>query len=344
MNPFTVLILLPTIAGILLFMVPERFRNVKGILTILVSAIALIIAIQAVSIENGLIQLSITGSVPGLIPDLALIDEYLVFQPRSAGEAGHCIYSHFCPAHRHLQSSIPEKISAIPGIFDEYYLITLGSSFGALLSDHLLVFLFFWGVLGLTLYKLIRGYDDESSSTAKKTLILIGASDSLMILGAALIWLESGTFSMVEISLPTNTLTTNFAFVCMLIGSFTKAGAFPFHSWIPDYAKCAPASSSAYLPASLDKLLGIYFLTRICVNLFVLNQWLILTILIIGVTTIIAAVMMALVQHNYKRLLGYHAVSQVGYMIVGIGLGSPIGIAGGLFHMINNALYKRAFS
>ena len=49
---------------------------------------------------------------------------------------------------------------------------------------------------------------------------------------------------------------------------------------------------------------------------------------------------MALVQHNYKKLLGYHAVSQVGYMIIGFGLGSVIGIAAGLFHMINNALYK----
>jgi formate hydrogenlyase subunit 3/multisubunit Na+/H+ antiporter MnhD subunit len=63
-------------------------------------------------------------------------------------------------------------------------------------------------------------------------------------------------------------------------------------------------------------------------------------LLSIGVISIITAVMMALVQHNYKRLLGYHAVSQVGYMILGFGLGSTIGVAAGLFHMINNALYK----
>ena len=63
-------------------------------------------------------------------------------------------------------------------------------------------------------------------------------------------------------------------------------------------------------------------------------------LLTIGVITIITAVMMALVQHNYKRLLGFHAVSQVGYMILGFGLGSVIGVAAGLFHMINNALYK----
>jgi formate hydrogenlyase subunit 3/multisubunit Na+/H+ antiporter MnhD subunit len=60
----------------------------------------------------------------------------------------------------------------------------------------------------------------------------------------------------------------------------------------------------------------------------------------VGVITIIVAVMMALIQHNYKRLLGLHAVSQVGYMILGFGLGSMIGVAAGLFHLINHAIYK----
>ena len=62
--------------------------------------------------------------------------------------------------------------------------------------------------------------------------------------------------------------------------------------------------------------------------------------MLIGAFTIIAAVMMALVQHDMKRLMGYHAVSQVGYMVLGIGTGNPIGIAGGLFHMLNHAVYK----
>jgi formate hydrogenlyase subunit 3/multisubunit Na+/H+ antiporter MnhD subunit len=63
-------------------------------------------------------------------------------------------------------------------------------------------------------------------------------------------------------------------------------------------------------------------------------------LLSIGVITIISAVMMALVQHNCYRLLAYHAVSQVGYMILGFGLGLIIGIAAGLFHMVNNVIYK----
>ena len=56
------------------------------------------------------------------------------------------------------------------------------------LSDNLLLFLTFWGILGITLYKLIPGNNEESSATAKKTLILIGASDSIMIIGIAIIW------------------------------------------------------------------------------------------------------------------------------------------------------------
>jgi formate hydrogenlyase subunit 3/multisubunit Na+/H+ antiporter MnhD subunit len=145
---------------------------------------------------------------------------------------------------------------------------------------------------------------------------------------------------MSELSINTTDAIRNIAFITLLIASFTKAGAIPFHTWIPDYVKKAPASSSAYLPASLDKLLGIYFLARICNDVFILNQWLRLVIIIIGVSTIIIAVMMALIQHNYKKLLGYHAVSQVGYMVTGLGLGTPLGIIGGLFHMMNHALYK----
>jgi formate hydrogenlyase subunit 3/multisubunit Na+/H+ antiporter MnhD subunit len=161
-----------------------------------------------------------------------------------------------------------------------------------------------------------------------------------MIIGIAIIWKITGSLSMSSISIPATNAISVIAFLALLIGSFTKAGAFPFHTWVPDYAENAPASSSAYLPASLDKLLGIYFLARITTKLFVLNGWLTFLLLSIGVITIISAVMMALVQHNYKRLLGFHAVSQVGYMVLGFGLGSTIGIAAGLFHMINHALYK----
>jgi len=65
-----------------------------------------------------------------------------------------------------------------------------------------------------------------------------------------------------------------------------------------------------------------------------------MVLLIIGAATIVLAVFMALIQKDFKKLLSFHAISQVGYMIMGIGTAVPIGIAGGLFHMINHAMYK----
>ena len=137
-----------------------------------------------------------------------------------------------------------------------------------------------------------------------------------------------------------NTLTPIIAYLCLAIACFAKAGAMPFHSWIPDCAESAPLPVVAFLPASLDKLLGIYLLARISLDLFMMSPMMNMLLMAVGAFTIIAAVMMALVQHNMKRLLGYHAVSQVGYMVIGIGTGTPVGIAGGIFHMLNHAIYK----
>src|SRR4030043_127212 len=97
----------------------------------------------------------------------------------------------------------------------------------------------------------------------------------------------------------------------------------------------------ALLPAAIDKLLGIYLLVIIVRELFVLQSVaLSLVLTIIGAATIIIGVMVAMVQHNLKRLLSYHAISQVGYMILGIATGTAVGFAGGIFHMLNHAIYK----
>ena len=239
-----------------------------------------------------------------------------------------------------IYSVIYKKTQAIKHYYS-YFLITAAYNSGAVLSDNLLLFPFILGSAWIDImetHKRLR--DEESSAAAKKTLILIGASDSIMIIGIAIIRAINGSLSMSAIKLATTDILTVIAFLSLLCGSFTKAGAFPFHTWVPDYTRNAPATSSAYLPASLDKLLGIYFLARITNGMFVLNEWLILLLMLAGVTSIITAVVMALMQHDYKRLLGYHAVSQVGYMILGFGMGSAIGIAAGLFHMANNAIFK----
>jgi formate hydrogenlyase subunit 3/multisubunit Na+/H+ antiporter MnhD subunit len=131
-----------------------------------------------------------------------------------------------------------------------------------------------------------------------------------------------------------------FAFFLVMVAAITKAGAMPFHSWIPSASEAAPAPVMALLPAAVDKLLGIYRLVRIVNDIFSPTQAIGLVLMIIGAVTVIAAVMVAMVQHDLMRLLSYHAISQVGYMVLGIGTLTPIGIAGGLFHMLNHSIYK----
>jgi len=336
-------ILLPLIVGVLLLVIPDRFKIFKAFSSLVTSAYVFYFSFLLFFNDAalGLIRITnITVCQLNLGDTLdALISSYFIFRVDALSKliilfVG--LFSFLIIVYALFFITHKKRIIN----YYAYILLTLGASNGTALADNLILFIAFWAFLGITLYKLIKGNTEESAQAAKKSLIMIGGSDALMLVGIGIIWQSNHTINISQLTIYTYDPLPIIAFLTLITGSFTKAGAFPFHSWIPEFTKNAPAPSSAYLPASLDKLLGIYFMARICNEMFVLNQWLTLFMLTIGVTTIIIAVMMALVQHNYKKLLGYHAVSQVGYMITGLGLGTTLGLIGGLFHMINNAMYK----
>ncbi|OAA30679.1 hypothetical protein AT15_09625 [Kosmotoga arenicorallina S304] len=221
--------------------------------------------------------------------------------------------------------------------FHVYFIMTMSFVNGALMTQNAIAFLIFWGLAGLMLYLFALSFKN-AFGVAKKTLIISGISDSLLIfafflLGYSntnLIGSSNGEFDPWKI--------TALSFIAL--ASFAKAGAFPLHTWIPEYCEKAPVESAFILPASLDKILGIYLLARLFLEHSVMPQNLRIVIAGIGAFTIIIAVMMALIQHNARKLLGYHAVSQVGYMVLGIATGNPVGIIGGLLHTVNHSIYK----
>ena len=221
-----------------------------------------------------------------------------------------------------------------------YIFWTIAVSQAAVLANNIIALVVFWGFLGLTLYLLVNQGGPDVAPVSKKAFIIIGGSDCFLILGLAILCSMAETLNMHEINIPISGRLSTISFLCLLIAALAKAGAMPFHTWVPDVAEKGPVAVTAFLPASLDKLLGIYLLARICMSLYILNNAMQMVLLIVGSVTIIAAVKMALIQHDMKRLLGYHAVSQVGYMVLGFGTGNPIGIMGALFHMINNTIYK----
>jgi len=223
------------------------------------------------------------------------------------------------------------------------YPMTIGICNGITLSVNTFGLLLFWGLSGVMLYLFgLLGRTEGSPQTAKKTFIIVGGSDVFLILGPILLWhLAPGhSWNLWNTQVVLSGELAYTAFFCILIAAFAKAGGFPFHTWLPDYSQDAPLESVAFLPASLDKLVGIYLFARLSVSLFVVNLDVQMIAITLGALTVICAVMMAMIQHNGRKLLGYHAVSQVGYMIMGVGSGSVIAFIGGLFHMVNHTIYK----
>jgi formate hydrogenlyase subunit 3/multisubunit Na+/H+ antiporter MnhD subunit len=227
--------------------------------------------------------------------------------------------------------------------FFVWYLLTVSFCNGVVVSDFSLSFLIFWGLSGVALYAFaLLGRTEDAPQTAKKTFIIIGGSDAFLLMGLALMWQmqPAGQGSLGAFHAPLMGGTATLAFVMLMVAAFAKAGGFPLHTWVPDFSKDAPVEGAALLPASLDKLLGIYLLARLMMHYFTVSIVVNLIVVTLGALTVIIAVMMAMHQHNGRKLLGYHAVSQVGYMIMGVGSGSVLAFAGGLFHLVNHTIYK----
>ncbi|MBM3254404.1 MAG: NADH/ubiquinone/plastoquinone (complex I), partial [Candidatus Omnitrophica bacterium] len=131
-----------------------------------------------------------------------------------------------------------------------------------------------------------------------------------------------------------------FISVLFLAGFGLKAAQVPFHAWLPDAHPSAPAPISAMLSGVLIKALGIYALIRIFYNVLGITPAVSGIFLVMGAISMLVGVLLAIAQWDFKRLLAYHSISQMGYVMLGIGLATPLGILGGLFHLINHAAFK----
>jgi proton-translocating NADH-quinone oxidoreductase chain N len=133
--------------------------------------------------------------------------------------------------------------------------------------------------------------------------------------------------------------TALIAVAFLVVGFGTKAGIAPFHPWLPDAHAEAPTPISVLLSGVMIKMAA-YALAR-TVSIFY-PSWPQITIFLValGAFTMVLGIVMAVVQDDLKRLLAYSSVSQMGYVLMGLGLGTYLGCYGGLFHLVNHAIYK----
>jgi formate hydrogenlyase subunit 3/multisubunit Na+/H+ antiporter MnhD subunit len=231
------------------------------------------------------------------------------------------------------------------GKFYAYLLWALGGACIVGLAGNLMVLLVGWEIVTLMLFLMVNLGRGEAKAGAAKAYAILGFTDACLLFAIVLLAAQPGGSGNWSLSGPAVTvgsmgLVGYVIYLLIMAAALAKAGAVPLHTWVPAIATDAPTPVMALLPAALDKLLGIYLLATLALHVFKPDGAMQVVMMVVGAVTIISAVLMAMIQHDLKKLLSFHAVSQVGYMVLGIGTGTTIGVVGGLFHMINNAIYK----
>ncbi len=220
--------------------------------------------------------------------------------------------------------------------------IAFSSTYAVIATDSLLILLIGWEMFLVALYLMINSGGEKAEPVARKALIIGGASDFLMILGLMLFFYiapDQRMNSLVEIE---SSPMAFWSFLLIFLGAGAKAGMFPFHTWIPDAAQVMPASGFAAMPASLEKVLGIYFLFVLTSQMFVLNSFARSCMIGFGILTVFAAIVPALVEKDLRKVLALTAISPVGFMVCGMAVSEAAGFAGALLYMLTHATYKSA--
>jgi NADH-quinone oxidoreductase subunit L len=229
-------------------------------------------------------------------------------------------------------------------------LLFIGSMIGLVFVDNLLVLYFFWEAVGLCSYALIGFYtkDPKAAKAGIKALVTTRVGDIGLLIGIFV--LSSGAMTALGIDfwqslsihyliqnvslIPTETLTI--AGFCFLLGAMGKSAQVPLHVWLPD-AMEAPTTISALIHAATMVNAGVYLLARSLPIFSTVPGWMTALMIVGGITAFLAATM-ALVEHDLKRVLAYSTVSQLGYMIFGLGLLS--GFTAATFHLMSHAIFK----
>jgi multicomponent Na+:H+ antiporter subunit D len=230
--------------------------------------------------------------------------------------------------------------------FYTLFMLMLAGMNGIIITGDLFNLFVFLEIASIASYALVAfGTEAEELEASFKYAIMGSVASSFILLGIALVYSYTSTLNMADISLVLSQKGSgplvNFIAVLFLVGFGLKAALVPFHAWLPDAHPSAPAPISAMLSGVLIKTLGIYAIMRIFFNVIGIATTSILSIvMLLGALSMLAGVILALSQWDFKRLLAYHSISQVGYIMLGIGLGTPLGILGGLFHLFNHSVFK----
>jgi NADH-quinone oxidoreductase subunit L len=215
-----------------------------------------------------------------------------------------------------------------------YLSLFAGAMCGLVLADNLLLMFVFWELVGLASYLLIGFWFKEKlpAMASQKAFIVNRIADAGFIMALMMVWAQYGTFNfedLTDLHRPANFLIG----LGLFIGAIGKSAQFPFQVWLPD-AMAGPTPASSLIHAATMVVAGVYLLLR---TLRLMPDEIRLLMAVVGAATALLAAISALTQTDIKRVLAYSTVSQLGFMVMSIGVGDPIS---SFLHLIAHAFFK----
>ncbi|MEQ8471598.1 MAG: NADH-quinone oxidoreductase subunit L [Marinoscillum sp.] len=209
------------------------------------------------------------------------------------------------------------------------------SMLGLLLADHLLLLFVFWELVGFSSYLLIGFWfaDQVKAKSAREAFMVNRVADAGLLIGVILMITELGQPFLSEMTGQPASFIVNLAGFGLMIGALGKSAQFPFFGWLPK-AMAGPTPVSALIHAATMVAAGVYLLVRVAP---ILTPVVLSVIAVIGALTALMAAVAALSQFDIKKVLAYSTISQLGYMVMGIGVGAA---DSSLFHLWTHAFFK----
>ncbi len=223
-------------------------------------------------------------------------------------------------------------------------LLTVTGMNGLVMATDLFSLYVFLEILSVSAFILIASQLDEYGIEGSfKYMMLSAVATTMLLVGIALLFAMTGNVNFATLK-KVGTLSGSFGFQAalsvILVAFALKAGVMPFHGWLPDAYTSAPAPVSILLAGIVTKIAGVYTMMRVIIEVFGFTKSFSSILLLLATISMIIGAFFALGQKDFKRMLAFSSISQIGYIMAGFAIGTPLGLIGAVFHFFNHAVFK----
>jgi len=353
MDPLPLLVAVPLLAGFVLPLAPKHRIRLTDFFALVTAAALVVLAIAALRQPDcayhvggwgpraGGPPLGITLVLDGASKLMVLVIAVVTFAV--------ILYS----------PSYMARFTGKRKFYSLFFMMVAGMN-GVVLTGDMFNLFVFLEIASIASYALVAfGCQKQELEASFRYLVLGSIASYMILLGVGLLYAKMGTVNMAHLSSKIDaagglagagpvteagkaSALLIFATTLFICGLGLKAALVPFHAWLPDAHPSAPTPISAMLSGLLIKAIGVYALTRVLFSVIGMAPESVVSsvIMTLGALSMIVGVFLAVGQWDFKRLLAYHSISQIGYVMIGIGLATPLGIAAGLYHLVNHAIFK----